>query len=247
MEATIKKTDAIIIKANSRGKANYGWLNANYYFSFANYFNPERIHFGALRVLNDDVVLPGKGFDTHPHDNMEIITIPSFGTLRHKDSMGHEEDIKPNEVQVMSAGTGIFHSEYNASNSERVGLFQIWIMPQKRNVAPVYDQRFFDPQLAINRWQLLVEPVGGQNNVLTINQQAYVSRVMLSPDESVDYSFKKTSYGLFLVVVEGSVTVYDQTLQTRDAASILNEGDVSIKANNDSYLLAIEVPDVPQK
>jgi quercetin 2,3-dioxygenase len=233
--------------AQNRGKADYGWLKTNYSFSFAQYFNPERIHFGALRVLNDDIVAGGAGFDTHPHDNMEIITIPFFGTLRHQDSMGHVEDIKPNEVQVMSAGTGIFHSESNPSKTESVGLFQIWIMPEKRNVEPVYNQTYFDTAQAQNQWQLLVGPNGHPEAKLTINQQAYVSRVFLTAGQSIDYTPQDESYGSYLMVVDGSVNVDGTSLEKRDAAGIINSGTFQVKAITDAYLINIEVPNLPER
>lgn len=152
-------SNIIFHAANERGHADHGWLNAHHSFSFAGYHDPSKIHFGALRVLNDDIVAPGMGFGKHPHDNMEIITIVLSGALEHKDSMGHTQAIKTNEVQVMSAGTGVFHSEYNHSHTEEVNLLQIWIFPEKRNVEPQYDQRLFDPAERINKWQTLVSPV----------------------------------------------------------------------------------------
>jgi redox-sensitive bicupin YhaK (pirin superfamily) len=161
----------ILHKSHTRGHANHGWLDTYHSFSFANYFNPERIQFGNLRVLNDDIVAPGSGFGKHPHDNMEIITIPIKGSLMHEDSMGHKQEITENEVQVMSAGTGIFHSEFNASGTDFVNLLQIWVLPDKRNIEPTYDQKKFDSKGAINQWQTLVSP---ENGPLKLNQQTLI-------------------------------------------------------------------------
>jgi redox-sensitive bicupin YhaK (pirin superfamily) len=235
----------LVYRSQSRGQANYGWLKTKYSFSFANYFDRERVHFGALRVLNDDIIAPGKGFDLHPHDNMEIITIPLYGALRHTDSMGHTQDIVPDEVQVMSAGTGLFHSEYNASNKDDVGLFQIWIIPQERNVDPVYNQARFDAALARGQWQQLVGPVGSEN-LLTIHQQAYVSRVFLAQGEKITYTPHNQSYGCFLMVAEGEVDLNDVTLYRRDSAGIINNGSFEISAHANSYLINIEVTDIPK-
>jgi quercetin 2,3-dioxygenase len=240
-------TKVVKFAAQNRGKADYGWLKTNYSFSFAQYFNPESIHFGALRVLNDDIVSGGAGFDTHPHDNMEIITIPFYGTLRHQDSMGHIEDIKPNEVQVMSAGTGIFHSESNPSKSESVGLFQIWIMPEKRNVEPVYNQTYFDPAQAQNQWQLLVGPNGHPSAALTINQQAYISRVFLEKGKSIEYTPQASSYGCYVMVVEGGASIDGTILDKRDAAGIFNTGPFTLTALSDAMIINIEVPSLPER
>lgn len=249
MEQVINNTaiKALLHRANARGKADYGWLKTAYSFSFAQYYNPENIHFGALRVLNDDVVAPSKGFDTHPHDNMEIITIPLFGTLRHKDSIGHIEDIVPHEVQVMSAGTGVFHSEYNPSSTESVGLFQIWIIPDERNVKPVYDQRVFNAEGAQNQWQRLVGPVGEGGDNLTIHQQAYISRVFLSKGSRIDYTPLDESFGSYLMVADGAVDVEGVKLNLRDALGIYNTGKFTVEALEDSYLVNIEVPDLPKR
>ncbi|MFW6370882.1 MAG: pirin family protein, partial [Bacteroidota bacterium] len=164
----------VIHRSNTRGHHNYGWLDTRHTFSFAQYFDPQRTGFGALRVLNDDVVKPNMGFGEHPHDNMEIISIPIKGTLKHKDSAGHEQIIKEHEVQVMSAGTGVFHSEYNASKDEDVNFLQIWIYPDKKNVSPSYNQKYFEAEDAQDKWQLLVGPNGEDG--LHINQNATISR-----------------------------------------------------------------------
>lgn len=240
-EATHKKTH-ILHKANVRGHNNHGWLDTWHSFSFASYFDPERINFGALRVWNDDIIQPGKGFGEHPHDNMEIITIPLSGAVLHKDTMGNEQKIKPNEVQVMSAGKGLFHAEFNASDTEELSLFQIWIFPKERNVTPVYDQREFNTKSAINKWQLLVGPNNSEGE-LTIHQDAYISRTFLSKGEVLNYELNPISYGSYLMVVSGSAVVNDVVLHERDAIGLINLESFTVKALEDAYIINIEVPE----
>jgi redox-sensitive bicupin YhaK (pirin superfamily) len=232
-----KEMKTKLYKATSRGHANYGWLNTNYSFSFADYYNPERIHFGNLRVLNDDIVKAENGFGKHPHDNMEIITVPIFGKLTHKDSMGHEQQIGENEVQVMSAGTGIFHSEYNDSK-EDAGILQIWIFPKSKNIKPTYSQSWFDPKGAEGEWQFLVN---GGSSPLKINQDARISRIKLEAGTEKAYSLLPSSHGSFLFLIEGKVEVEGNELERRDALEITDGGLFNIKATSDSYLLNIEV------
>lgn len=227
-----------IHKAESRGHANHGWLDTHHTFSFASYYNPERVHFGQLRVLNDDVVSPGMGFGKHPHDNMEIISIPLKGSLMHQDSMGHKQVITENEVQVMSAGTGIFHSEFNASKIEPVNFIQIWILPDQKNILPVYDQKAFNPNDALNQWQTLVDR---ENGPLKLNQDATLSRVFLSEGETITYTLKNTDRKAYLFVVEGDVNVEDAQLSKRDGMGLEETNDFTILANKDSYLINIEV------
>jgi quercetin 2,3-dioxygenase len=242
-EMTTIKTTRIIHRAENRGHANHGWLDTYHSFSFARYFNPEKINFGALRVWNDDVISAGKGFDSHPHDNMEIITIPLSGAVLHRDSMGHEEEIKVNEVQVMSAGKGLFHAEFNASKTDELALFQIWIFPDKNNVNPVYNQQMFDVKLAQNQWQKLVGPYG-EENVLNIHQDAWVSRTFLTKDKTLDYDLKPTSFGTYLMVVDGSVEVDGVVLNPRDAIGLIDTNQFKVKALENSYIINIEVPNV---
>jgi redox-sensitive bicupin YhaK (pirin superfamily) len=230
--------NTILHKAETRGHANHGWLNAHHTFSFANYYDPERVHFGNLRVLNDDVIAPGTGFGKHPHDNMEIITIPIKGTVMHQDSMGHKQTIGPNEVQVMSAGTGIFHSEYNASETEELSLLQLWILPEKKNIKPVYDQLKFDVALATNQWQVLVD---GENGPLKINQQASISRVFLSQNHEIDYNHTDNSRKSYLFLIEGEVEIGTNILKRRDGLGVSNCLEFRIKALKDSYLINIEI------
>ncbi len=229
-----------VYKSASRGKAHYGWLKANYLFSFAQYYNAERMHFGALRVFNDDYIKAGKGFDTHPHDNMEIITIPLSGSVLHKDSMGHTSLIKPNDVQVMSAGTGIFHSEYNGSETEELNLFQLWIIPSARNIEPTYNQLTFEETEAQNQWQLLVSPAG--NEGLTIHQNAWIHRTHLEKGTHLTYDLHKGAHGSLLMVVEGTITVEGITLDKRDAIGISETERFTIEATENARVINIEVP-----
>jgi quercetin 2,3-dioxygenase len=226
-----------LYKSNTRGHANYGWLDTNYSFSFADYYNSERVHFGNLRVLNDDIIDADNGFGRHPHDNMEIITVPIYGQLTHKDSMGHEQVIGVNEVQVMSAGTGLFHSEYNNSD-EAANILQIWIFPKQKNIKPTYDQAWFDPKEAAGKWQFLIN---NEASPLKINQDARISRIKLEKDAETKYTLLPGSHGTFLFVIEGSVTVNGIKLDKRDALEISETKEFKVIGNEDSYLLNIEV------
>jgi quercetin 2,3-dioxygenase len=232
---------SILFKATERGKADYGWLKANYYFSFAQYHNPQKVHFGALRVLNDDVVAGGGGFPTHPHDNMEIITIPHTGALAHKDSTGGQGIIKAGDVQIMSAGSGVEHSEFNNSKTDEVNLFQLWVFPKERNITPRYDQRTFDISERKNKWQTVVSPIES-DNALWINQDAKFSLASLSANVSLNYTNAFKGNGVFLVVIKGSVTVNDIELTKRDALGIYDTNSFDIVASEDAELLAVEVP-----
>jgi quercetin 2,3-dioxygenase len=231
----------ILFKAAERGTADYGWLKANYYFSFSQYHNPQRVHFGALRVLNDDVVAGGGGFPTHPHDNMEIVTIPHTGALAHKDSTGGNGIIKAGDVQIMSAGNGVQHSEFNASETEAVNLFQLWVFPKERNITPRYDQRTFDINERKNKWQTVVSPIE-TDNALWINQDAKFSLVNLDKGNTISYTNSFKGNGVFLVVIDGSVEVNETNLGKRDALGIYETDSFEVIASEDSYLLAVEVP-----
>jgi quercetin 2,3-dioxygenase len=233
----------IIYRANTRGHFENDWLNTHYSFSFADYFDISRMNFGTLRVLNDDIIKPSSGFGKHPHDNMEIITIPISGILSHKDSMGHQQEIKENEVQVMSAGTGIFHSEFNASTVEECSLLQIWIYPNLHNVKPTYDQKLFESEKSVNQWQVLVNGVDSINGSLTINQNAKISRLKLGANNSVDYAINEASYGSFVFIISGEIEIANENLKERDAIGIYDTKEFKIKAIRDSYLINIEVPD----
>jgi quercetin 2,3-dioxygenase len=234
--------EKIIYKANTRGHFKNDWLNTRYSFSFADYYDRNRLNFGLLRVLNDDIIQPSSGFGKHPHDNMEIITVPISGSLTHEDSMGHKEAIGANEVQVMSAGTGIFHSEFNESPTDEVKLFQIWIYPALRNIEPRYDQKFFEPKEAQNKWQLLVSSFKNENEALKINQEAKISRVFLDNGNTIDYQPSEQSYGSFVFIIDGEVEIENEILNQRDAIGIVGTGSFNIKANSNACVLNIEVP-----
>lgn len=234
--------NTVIHKADTRGKVNHGWLKASHTFSFANYFNPERVNFGVLRVLNDDQIDGGTGFGTHPHDNMEIITIPLEGNLEHKDSMGNIAVIRKGEIQAMSAGTGIFHSEYNHSKDNPVKLLQIWIYPNKRNVEPRYSQIQLDETKMHNRLEQILSPNADDAGVW-IHQNAWFHLGKFEKGFSAEYSFKKSGNGVYAFVIKGDVTIAEQKLSERDGFGIWNTDKLSITANSDNVeLLLMEVP-----
>lgn len=233
--------NTIVFKAADRGSADYGWLKPNYYFSFSDFHNPEKIHFGLLRVLNDDFIAGGGGFPTHPHDNMEIVTIPFTGALQHKDSTGGQGIIKAGDVQIMSAGSGVRHSEANASAIDPVTLFQIWVFPKERNIEPRYDQRNFDIAERVNKWQTVVSPVEA-DKALWINQDAKFSLTKLEAEKTLDYTNAFKGNGVFLVAINGAVKVGAVDLNKRDAVGISGTDNFSVTATEDAELLAIEVP-----
>ena len=232
----------IFYKESTRGHQNHGWLDARHTFSFANYYDPERIHFGALRVLNDDIIDGGEGFGTHPHDNMEIITIPLSGALAHKDSMGHAEVIESGEIQVMSTGTGITHSEYNANKDIPVNLFQIWIFPNKKNVKPRYEQKAFDSIQTKNKLNLVVSP-DGEGDSLWVHQDTWFSIGTFDKNQKEDYLLKKSGNGVFAMVIEGSFIVEGKLLGARDAIGIWEIEKLNLESQADNArILLIEVP-----
>lgn len=233
-----------LYKAEERGFANYDWLQANYSFSFANYYNPDRSNFGALRVLNDDVISPNMGFGTHPHHNMEIITIPLKGSLKHKDSMSEKWiTLETGEVQVMSAGNGIMHSERNNSSTDDLNLFQIWIMPNKLDIDPSYNQKKFNLEERKDRFQTLVTSVEDNDNYsLSIHQDVRISRIDISKNKICEYSLKSAGKGVYALVISGQVKVDNILLNARDAIGVTDTSDFSIEATGDSELLLIEVP-----
>ncbi|MBI1782849.1 MAG: pirin family protein [Sphingobacteriales bacterium] len=233
--------NTIIHRAGTRGHSDHGWLNSYHSFSFAGYHNPERVRFGLLRVLNDDVVEAGMGFGKHPHDNMEIISIPLGGTLSHKDSAGRSEVIKTNDVQIMSAGSGIFHSEMNASSTEEVNFLQIWIFPKDKNIAPRYEQKTFDPAARVNQWQVVVSP-DEKDGGIWINQDAWFSLAKLEAGKSLSYKQNITTNGVYLFVLEGEVKVNDQNLYKRDGMGIVGADVIGITANKNAELLVMEIP-----
>jgi len=231
----------ILHKAETRGHANHGWLDSHHSFSFANYHNPERMHFGVLRVLNDDVVAPGKGFGTHPHDNMEIISIPLKGDLEHKDSMGNKTVIKQGDVQVMSAGTGVYHSEYNKNSDKEVKFLQIWIFPNKKNVEPRYDQISLKELETKNSFYQVLSPDPDDQGVW-IHQDAWFYMGNFESGATDIYHLKKEGNGVYAFVLEGEVEINEQTLNKRDGFGIWNIDQFEFLSKTDSEILLMEVP-----
>jgi len=232
----------IIHKADSRGEANHGWLHSFHSFSFAGYYNPEKIHFGALRVLNDDTVAGGMGFGTHPHDNMEIISIPLEGDLEHKDSMGNVAVIKKGDIQVMSAGTGIQHSEKNKNSNQAVKFLQIWVFPNKKNVTPRYDQISLDPADRHNTLQQILSPNADDEGVW-IHQDAWFHLSKMDLNLCLPYCFKKEGNGLYAFVLKGSFEIEGVTLHDRDAIGITETNRLDIKSISEgAEILLMEVP-----
>jgi hypothetical protein len=227
--------------ANSRGFADHGWLQARHSFSFADYYDPERVHFGRLRVLNDDIVAPGKGFGTHPHDNMEIITIPLKGSLEHKDSMGNGSVITAGEVQVMSAGSGIMHSEFNPSPTEEVNLLQIWIFPDQKDVKPRYDQRRFDPDTFMNTIKTIVNN-SEQDDSLFIHQQAVLSLGRLTAGHKTSYKVHYPGNGVYIFLIDGKIEVDGTTLLRRDGLGVERASEIPVTVQEDAFALFLEVP-----
>jgi redox-sensitive bicupin YhaK (pirin superfamily) len=229
----------VLHKAEDRGHADHGWLKSSFSFSFAGYYDPSRVHFGMLRVLNDDIVAPGTGFGTHPHDNMEIISIPLSGVLEHADSTGNKEQLHPGELQLMTAGTGIKHSEYNPSDKEAFSLLQIWIFPRARGLKPAYNQKAFT--FGKDEQKVLVSPEESEDT-LHINQDAWLSIGDYEADKDISYALHKASNGAYLFVIEGSIEAGDEKLGRRDAIGISDTGSIDIKAASGTRLLIIEVP-----
>ena len=235
--------NTIFHKADTRGYADHGWLKSNHSFSFASYQNPQRMNFGMLRVLNDDVVQPKMGFGTHPHQNMEIISIPLKGALSHKDSMGNKRAIEVGEVQVMSAGTGLTHSEFNDSKTDEVNFLQLWIIPEEMSVKPNYEQRDFSIEGKKNRIQTVVAPKDKlEGDALPISQQAYIYRTSLDANHSIDLNLKSGNNGWYIFVVDGSVEVEGNSLSKRDAIGVSEIEKIQIKSNTNSELIIVEVP-----
>lgn len=225
----------------SRGLAEHGWLISRHTFSFANYYDPERVNFGLLRVLNDDIVKPSMGFGTHPHDNMEIISIPLSGSLRHQDSMENKHIISTGEVQIMSAGTGITHSEYNNSSSEDVNFLQVWILPKEKNITPRYDQKLFDVNDRQNSFQLLVSPQESEETVW-INQDAWFSQADIQAGHEIDYEKKGKDHGVYFFILEGEAIIDGNTVNRRDGLGLEGNVNHTVTAKTNTQVLAIEVP-----
>lgn len=230
-----------IIKSTSRGGADHGWLQAKHSFSFAQFYNEKMIHFGQLRVLNDDIIAPGMGFGTHPHDNMEIVTIPLSGAISHRDSTGGEGTIPAGDVQVMSAGSGVTHSEFNASKTEFLNLFQIWIFPNKKNVEPRYDQKSFDVKSLPNQFHLLISPDARENSLM-IHQDAFIKRGVFDAGSVISLALENTSNGIYMMVIDGEISINDEELRKRDAISLTDIHSVEILIGKAADILVIEVP-----
>lgn len=233
--------NTILHKADTRGHANHGWLDTYHSFSFANYYNPERIRFGMLRVLNDDTVAGGMGFDTHPHDNMEIISIPLEGDLEHKDSMGNISTIRKGDIQVMSAGTGIFHSEYNKNKNKEVKFLQIWVFPNQKNVTPRYQQMSLNLNDRINQFQQIVSP-SADDEGLWIHQQAWFSITHLQANHTLPYSLHLNGNGIYIFVISGEIKIGSEILSARDGLGITNTAQLEMTALQESEILVMEVP-----
>lgn len=233
--------NAVLHKAESRGLADHGWLKSYHTFSFANYYNPERVNFGVLRVLNDDTVAPGMGFGTHPHENMEIISIPLEGDLEHQDSMGNTTVIKHGDIQVMSAGTGVKHSEYNKNKDSLVKFLQIWVFPNKKNVTPRYDQITLNVEDRHNKLQQILSP-NAEDAGVWIHQNAWFYMGDFDKNFTTNYKVHDKKNGLYVFVLKGNIAVGEQNLETRDGYGIWNFDSVKITSKSDSEILLMEVP-----
>ncbi|MEZ4963190.1 MAG: pirin family protein [Saprospiraceae bacterium] len=227
--------------ANSRGHANHGWLDSHHTFSFANYYNPDRMNFGVLRVLNDDIVAPGRGFGTHPHDNMEIVSIPLSGDLEHKDSMGNTAVIRQGDVQVMSAGTGIYHSEFNKNPDKEVRFLQIWMFPKKKGVTPRYDQITLNGGMRPNQFNQILSPDPNDQGVW-VHQDAWFHLGEFAAGQSTKYNLKRSSNGVYAFVLEGNVTIGGQKLDKRDGFGMWDLEAFEMAASSDARVLLMEVP-----
>ena len=234
-------TNSVLHKADTRGTANHGWLQTHHSFSFADYYNPARTNFGALRVLNDDIIAGGMGFGTHPHKDMEIITIPLAGDLAHKDSMGNTAVIKAGDIQVMSAGTGIYHSEYNNNANIPVHLLQIWIIPNQSQVTPRYDQITLNIQDSNNTLQQIISPHKNEAGIW-IHQNAWLHIANITPQYLLNYTTKLMGNGIYIFVIEGSILVNTQVLNTRDGYGVWDVSNIDITAITQAKVLVIEVP-----
>ena len=231
----------LLHKAATRGHANHGWLNTHHTFSFANYYNPERVHFGVLRVLNDDWIAGGEGFGEHPHDNMEIITIPLKGAVEHKDNMGNKGIINAGEIQVMSAGTGIFHSEFNPLKDTALELLQIWVFPDKKNVTPRYDQQSLADLEKSNEFYQILSPNPDDQGVW-IHQQAWFNLGNFSAGWEGSYKLNNSKSGVYIFVIEGEASVAETTFYRRDGLGIWETEEIQISIKQDSIILIMEVP-----
>lgn len=231
----------ILYKSESRGYANHGWLEARHSFSFANYFNRDRMNFGVLRVLNDDAIAGGQGFGMHPHDNMEIITIPLEGDLEHKDNMGNQAVIRQGDVQVMSAGSGVYHSEFNHHPDKTLKLFQIWVLPNKRNVEPRYDQISIRDVMKRNKLYQVLSP-SPEDQGVWIHQDAWFFLGDFDAGKSDSYTIKKSENGIYIMVIDGEINVSGNKLEKRDAIGIWDVNEIEISASSDARILLMDLP-----
>ncbi len=232
--------EPFIIRSNDRGRASLGWLDSHHTFSFGSYMNPDRMNFGALRVLNDDTVAPGEGFGTHPHHNMEIVSILLEGTMMHRDSMGSEQALRAGSVQVMSAGSGLTHSEYNGSASEALKFLQIWIIPRTRNVEPRYDEVSVGA-LTPNVEHTIIAPYG-HGGAMWIHQDAWLSLTDMTEGTTLQRGQRAPGIGTFIMPIEGSLLVNSTDLAHRDAIGLYNASTVTIHAQTVARVLIIDVP-----
>jgi redox-sensitive bicupin YhaK (pirin superfamily) len=235
-------TNMVLHKADTRGGADWGWLKAKHSFSFANYYNPDRMHFGVLRVLNDDIIAAGRGFGTHPHDNMEIVTIPLYGDLEHKDSMGNGSIIKQYDLQHMSAGTGITHSEFNPNKDKETHSLQIWMFPKESNIKPKYHQQSFEPSKRVNKLQVVCSPNPEKFGGIYVHQDAWFSMGKLTKGFKTSYKIFKPGNGVYAFVIEGDVTINGQQLNKRDGLGIWNVAELKISADSNAEILLMDVP-----
>ncbi|MGV3630752.1 MAG: pirin family protein [Bacteroidota bacterium] len=233
--------NSVFHQASTRGYADHGWLEARHTFSFASYYNPDRVHFGVLRVLNDDKIAGGMGFGTHPHDNMEIITIPLEGALAHKDSMGNGTTIKSGDIQVMSAGKGILHSEFNASENEFCKLLQIWVFPDRRGVEPRYGQLTLDPDKMKNKLLQILSPNSADDGVW-IHQNAWFHLGEFDKDQNFSYELKNKSNGVYIFLIHGKINISGQELGQRDGYGVWDTDKLEINVPENSKILLMEVP-----
>lgn len=232
----------IIHKADDRGYNNLGWLKSYHSFSFGQFYDPNKMNFGLLRVLNDDFVEQSMGFGTHGHDNMEIVSIPLSGSLKHKDSMGNDAVIRTGDVQIMSAGTGIKHSEYNDSTTEPVKFLQIWVFPKEHNIIPRYDQKTFSEDEKTNQFLTVVSPDKNNDKAIWINQDAWFSLSNLEVGKEIEYKLNREGNGVYIFLLEGVIAVADEILRSRDAIGLYDTSSFKIEANNEAKILVIEVP-----
>lgn len=233
---------SLLHKANTRGHANHGWLDSWHTFSFAGYYDPNRIQFGALRVLNDDTVAPGMGFGRHPHDNMEIISIPLQGELEHEDNAGNHQVIRKGDVQIMNAGTGIEHSEKNRNADQMVKFLQIWVFPDQKNVKPGYDQKTFTDEEKSNKLLTVVSPIGSGDGGVHIYQDAWFHLSNIQKGITLDYNLKKQGNGVYAFLIEGDVTINEIAINKRDGLGLSDISRLKIKADSDAELLLMEIP-----